>query len=41
MTPAILKKIQDPFFTDGTKHIKRKVGLGIPFLMQAVSLSGG
>ena len=41
MTPAILKKIQDPFFTDGTKHIKRKVGLGVPFLMQAVSLSGG
>ena len=41
MTPAILKKIQDPFFTDGTKHLKRKVGLGIPFLMQAVSLSGG
>ena len=41
MSPEIMKKVQDPFFTDGTKHIKRKVGLGIPFLMQAVSLSGG
>lgn len=41
MSPEILKKIQDPFYTDGTKHVKRKVGLGIPFLMQAVNLSGG
>lgn len=41
MTPEVLKKVQDPFFTDGTKHVKRKVGLGIPFLMHAVSLSGG
>lgn len=41
MSPEILKKIQDPFYTDGTKHVKRKVGLGVPFLMHAVSLSGG
>lgn len=41
MSDEILKKIQDPFYTDGTKHVKRKVGLGIPFLMQAVNLSGG
>ena len=41
MSPETLKKATDPFFTDGTKHVKRKVGLGIPFLMQAVSLSGG
>ncbi|MBQ3648234.1 MAG: ATP-binding protein [Spirochaetia bacterium] len=41
MSPEILKKVQDPFFTDGTKHVKRKVGLGVPFLIQAVSLSGG
>ncbi len=41
MSGETLKKIQDPFYTDGTKHVKRKVGLGIPFLMQAVALSGG
>ncbi|MCQ2604706.1 MAG: HAMP domain-containing histidine kinase [Spirochaetia bacterium] len=41
MDSEILKKIQDPFYTDGTKHVRRKVGLGIPFLIQAVNLSGG
>lgn len=41
MDAEILKKIQDPFYTDGTKHVKRKVGLGIPFLIQAVNLTGG
>ncbi len=31
----------DPFYTDGTKHAKRRVGLGIPFLVQAVEQAGG
>jgi hypothetical protein len=35
------KKALDPFHTDGTKHLKRKVGLGIPFLVQAVEQAGG
>lgn len=41
MTKEQLEKARDPFYTDGTKHIKRKVGLGIPFLLHAVNLSGG
>lgn len=41
MSQEQLLKARDPFYTDGTKHVKRKVGLGIPFLVQAVSLSGG
>lgn len=41
MSPETLKKIQDPFFTDGIKHPKRKVGLGIPFLIQTVTETGG
>ena len=36
-----LEKVRDPFYTDGTKHIKRKVGLGIPFLIHAVNLVDG
>jgi len=31
----------DPFFTDGSKHKNRRVGLGIPFLVQAVEQAGG
>ena len=41
MTEDELVKARDPFYTDGTKHKKRKAGLGIPFLLQAVNLSGG
>ena len=31
----------DPFVTDGIKHPHRKVGLGIPFLIQTAEQSGG
>jgi hypothetical protein len=31
----------DPFVTDGRKHPARKVGLGLPFLKQAIDQSGG
>ncbi|MFP4376284.1 MAG: ATP-binding protein [Spirochaetales bacterium] len=31
----------NPFYTDGAKHPGRKVGLGLPFLIQTVSSVGG
>lgn len=34
MDAETLKRVKDPFFTDGEKHTARKVGLGIPFLVQ-------
>jgi hypothetical protein len=36
-----LKRAIDPFVTDGIKHPHRKVGLGIPFLIQTAEQSGG
>jgi hypothetical protein len=36
-----LKKALDPFYTDGKKHRNRKVGLGLPFLAQAVEQAEG
>jgi len=36
-----LEKAVDPFYTDGKKHEHRKVGLGLPFLIQAMDLAGG
>lgn len=41
MTPGELEKAKDPFYTDGKKHVHRKVGLGIPFLLQTVEQTGG
>jgi hypothetical protein len=41
MTAEERARALDPFFTDGTKHAGRKVGLGLPFLVQAVDLAGG
>ena len=41
MSREELEKARDPFYTDGSKHVKRKVGLGIPFLLHAVTLAGG
>jgi len=41
MSPEKLEKVRDPFFTDGKKHTQRKAGLGLPFLAQAIELSGG
>jgi hypothetical protein len=35
------KRVVDPFVTDGVKHPHRKVGLGIPFLIQTAEQSGG
>ncbi len=31
----------DPFYSDGMKHVTRKVGLGLPFVKQALDATGG
>jgi len=41
MTKEELSRAKDPFVTDGIKHPHRKVGLGLPFLIQTAELSGG
>ena len=41
MTNEELKRALDPFYTDGKKHSKRRVGLGLPFLSQATAQTGG
>jgi hypothetical protein len=41
MSGEQLKKATDPFYTDGIKHPLRKVGLGIPFLIQTAEETGG
>ncbi len=41
MTEEQLAKVRSPFYTDGEKHPERKVGFGIPFIVQAVEITGG
>ena len=41
MTKEELEHALDPFVTDGVKHPNRKVGLGLPFLIQTAVMSGG
>lgn len=41
MTADVLKRCQDPWFTDGVKHKNRKVGLGLPFLYQMIEMTDG
>jgi hypothetical protein len=41
MTDSQLSRARDPFYTDGVKHPGRKVGLGIPFLIQTAETTGG
>lgn len=41
MDEETLKKVIDPFHTDGVKHKNRKVGLGLPFVKQTAELAGG
>ncbi|MDR3131188.1 MAG: ATP-binding protein [Treponema sp.] len=36
-----IERAKDPFVSDGIKHPQRKVGLGIPFLIQTALQSGG
>jgi hypothetical protein len=41
MTKEELARAIDPFVTDGIKHPNRKIGLGLPFLIQTAEQSGG
>ena len=41
MTDEEMTLAQDPFVTDGVKHPNRKVGFGLPFLIQTAEASGG
>ncbi len=41
MDEQTLQRVTDPFFTNGEKHVRRRIGLGIPFLKQAVELVEG
>lgn len=41
MDEAAKARALDPFRSGGAKHPGRKVGLGLPFLKQAVTLAGG
>ncbi len=41
MDAGLVRKVLDPFYTDGVKHPNRKVGLGLPFLEQAARQTGG
>ena len=41
MTKEEMGRAIDPFVTDGVKHPHRKVGLGLPFLIQTAEQSGG
>jgi hypothetical protein len=41
MTRDQLARATDPFYTDGTKHVDRKIGLGLAFLTQTADATGG
>jgi len=41
MAAEVLRQVLDPYLTDGVKHTRRKVGLGLPFLAQATRSAGG
>lgn len=41
MDEDLQARVLDPFVTDGVKHTKRKVGLGLPFLVQATTACEG
>ena len=41
MSDELLQRVRDPYYTDGSKHPGRTVGLGIPFLIQSTEQCGG
>lgn len=41
MDETELVRAQDPFSTDGVKHPHRKVGLGLPFVVQTIEMTQG
>lgn len=41
MSKETQSKAIDPFYSDGKKHTHRRVGLGLPFLLQTAEATGG
>ena len=41
MDAETLARVTDPFYTDGTKHVGRKVGLGLAFMRQTAEAVDG
>ena len=41
MSKETQKQATDPFYSDGKKHVHRRVGLGLPFLLQTADAAGG
>lgn len=41
MTERDLRRARDPFYSEPGKHPERRVGLGLPFLLQTVDATGG
>ena len=41
MSKEVQAKAVDPFYSDGEKHAPRRVGLGLPFLIQTAEAAGG
>ena len=41
MTEQQLRQARDPFYTEPGKHPERRVGLGLPFLLQTAEATGG
>ncbi|MEI6646747.1 MAG: sensor histidine kinase [bacterium] len=41
MDETTLKKAVDPFYSEAGKHVHRRIGLGLPFLIQTVEATGG
>ena|SRR5690554_3339705 len=41
MSEELRQRALDPFYSDGEKHANRRVGLGLPFLVQATEAADG
>jgi len=41
MSPEIVARAFDPFYTEAGKHDKRKIGMGLPFVKQTCDACGG
>jgi hypothetical protein len=41
MSKEVQAKATDPFYSDGEKHAHRRVGLGLPFLIQTAEAANG
>ena len=41
MSPEIIARVFDPFYTEPGKHDARKIGMGLPFVKQTCDACGG